>query len=266
MESRSHSFSVRRHGGLLLSTVCLLLSQGCGADPPRLYCAAGIRGPVDELAKEFGRRHDLTFECDYRGSEVLLSAVKLTGEGDLYMPADVYYVEMAEEAGLIVPDSTRATCYFIPVIMVRKGNPKKIFTLADLTRPEVEVGLGNPDACAIGRKSMKLLAKNDIDSAKVNVVVHTSTVNELGNHIKLKAVDAVIVWDAVAALYPDDAEAVSIPLQQNIISTVSVGVLRSSKHPKLAAEFIEFVCSEDGREVFRKHHYTIRLPEQQVPE
>ena len=245
----------------LLLAASLLATPGCGADPPRLYCGAGIRGPVDELAKEFGRRHDVTFECDYRGSEVLLSAIKLCREGDLYMPGDVHYLEMAEQEGLIVPDSKTTACYFVPVIMVRKGNPKDIRTLADLTRPDVEVGLGNPRSCAIGRKSSKILAKSHIDENQVNVVVHTATVNELGNHIKLRALDAVIVWDAVAALYPEEGEIVPIPLEQNVISTVAIGVLRSSTHPELARQFIELVTSKEGQEVFRKHHYTITAPE-----
>lgn len=259
--AESHPVGGRGHGGLLLFAVCFLLSAGCGADPPRLYCAAGIRGPVAELAEQFGRRHDATFECDYRGSEVLLSAIKLSRRGDIYMPGDVHYVELAEKEDLIVPGTKTTVCYFVPVIMVRKGNPKRVRTLADLTRRDVEVGLGDPQSCAIGRKSSKIFAKNGIDQRQINVVVRTATVNELGNHIKLEALDAVIVWDAVAAFYPEQGEVVAIPPQQNVISTVAIAILRSSKHPELAEQFVKFITSEQGREVFRRHHYTITPPE-----
>ena len=245
--------------GGLLAVACVLLCVGCGADPPRLYCGAGIREPVDELAKEFGRQHDVTFECDYRGSEVLLSSIKLSRQGDLYMPGDVHYVELAEKENLVASKAT--VCYFIPVILVRKGNPKNIQALADLTRSDVDVGLGDPEACAIGRKSSKIFAKNDIDQRDVNVVVRTTTVNELGNYIKLGALDAVIVWDAVAALCGDEGEVVEIPPKQNVISTVAIGVLRSSKHPELAKQFVQFIISDRGKEVFGKHHYTIALPQ-----
>lgn len=252
------------YGGLLLLAALLGSCPGCNDAGPSqrtllLYCGAGIRPPVAELAEAFGRRHDVTVECDYAGSEVLLSRIKLSGQGDLYMPGDVYYVEQAAEQGLI--DSQQTVCYFIPTILVQKGNPKKIHTLGDLTRKGVTVGLGNPEACAIGRKTLKILKKNGISEDQLNVIFRTMTVNELGIHIALERLDAVIVWDAVAAYFADKAEAVPIATEQNVISTVAVGLLGSSTRPKLAAEFVEYVTSQEGKAVFRKHHYATALPE-----
>ena len=268
MKGNQPPFSDRQHGGLvfgdqrygaLLLAASLCLFSGCGAEPPRLYCGAGIRPPVAELTEEFGRQHGVTITCDYAGSEVLISRIKLTGKGDLYMPGDVHYVELAEKEGLIA--SKKTVCYFVPVILVRKGNPKDIHALKDLTRPDVKVGLGDPKCCAIGRKVSKIFAKNGISENDVNVKFRAPTVSELANHVKIGSLDAVIVWDAVAAYAADEGEVVPIPPEQNLISTVAVGVLKSSKHPKLAAEFVEYITSEAGRKIFRKHHYTITRPE-----
>ncbi len=247
-------------GGLLPAALILCcLALGCGAEPPRLYCGAGIKPPVAELVEEFGRREGVDVACDYRGSETLLSSIKLTGEGDLYMPGDVHYIELAEKEGLIA--SSKTVCYFVPVILVRNGNPKNVRTLEDLKRRDVKVGLGNPKACAIGRKTSKIFAKNHIDEQDVNVSFRALTVNELGNHIQIGSLDAVIVWDAVAAYAGDKGQIVRIPREQNVISTVAVGVLKSSKHPELARKFVEFVTSARGKEVFQRHHYTTTLPE-----
>ena len=257
--SRRDRFSGRRYGDFLPITVLALICIGCAPESPRLYCGAGIRPPVAELVEEFGREHGVNFECDYAGSEVLFSRIKLTGQGDLYMPGDVHYVELAEKEGLIA--SKKTVCYFVPVIQVRKGNPKNIRTLTDLTRPDVKVGLGDPKACAIGRKSSKIFAKSDISEEEVNVKYRSVTVSELGNHVKLGTLDAVIVWDAVAAFSPKETEVVPIPRDQNIISTVAVGVLKSARHPELAARFVEFITSKRGKQVFEKHHYATSLPE-----
>jgi len=241
----------------LLPSTC-----GCRDDAPLLlYCGAGIRPAAAELAEQFGRRHGVAVECDYAGSEVLIARIKLTGRGDLYMPGDVHYVEQAEKEGLIA--SKRTACYFIPVILVQKGNPKQIRSLADLTRRGVKVGLGDPKACAIGRKCSMIFAKNKIPADDVgrNVEFRSLTVNELGNQIKLKTLDAVIVWDAVAAYFADCGDVVRIPPEQNVISTVVVGVLRCSANPELAARFAEFVASQEGREIFDKHHYATVLPD-----
>jgi molybdate transport system substrate-binding protein len=242
----------------MATLVLALLSLGCRADPPRLYCGAGIQSPVAELVSEFARQHGVTLQCDYAGSQWLLSRIKLTGQGDLYMPGDVHYVELAEQEGLIA--SKKTVCYFVPVILVQKGNPKHIRGLADLARPGISLGLGDPQACAIGRQSSRIFANSGIAEQDLDVAVRTATVSELNNYVKLGKLDAVIVWDAVAAFSPAETEVVPIPREQNIISTVAIGVLRSSKHPDLAAEFVEFVTSPRGKDVFQKHHYTTALP------
>jgi len=114
----------------------------------------------------------------------------------------------------------------------------------------------------VGHVSAAIFAKNDIaeDDLDANVKYRSATVNDLGNHIKLKHLDAVIVWDAVAAYYADSAEAIPIPLEKNVIAAVSMAVLKSSQQPELAGKVAAFFASRRGTEVFRKHHYTVVRP------
>jgi molybdate transport system substrate-binding protein len=232
-------------------------------ESPRLllYCGAGIRPAADEIVIAFEQEHGVTVECDYDGSERLLSRIKLTNLGDVYMPGDVHYVQQAKSQGLVA--THKNACYFVPVILVQEGNPKGIRSLADLARPGIDVGLGNPDTCAIGRKSAKLFenAGLSLDDVQQNVKFQSVTVNDLGNHIKLGQLDAVIVWDAMAAYFAEDGAVVPIPLEENVVSTVAVAVLNCSKHAELAGKLVDFVASERGKAIFRKHHFTTELPQ-----
>lgn len=258
MRSSRKTFGFRPGGGVLLAGL-IMSCLGCGAEPPLLYCGAGIKPPVAELVEAFRREQGADIVCDYRGSEMLLSSVMTTRTGDLYIPGDVHYLELAEKEGLIA--SKRTVCYFVPVILVQKDNPKEIHSLKDLTRREIAVGLGDPQFCAIGRTSSKIFEKNGIREDDVHVTFRSATAPELANHIELGSLDVVILWDAVAAYVGEKGEIVRIPPEQNIISTVAVGILKSSRHPELAAEFVEFITSERGRKVFEKHHYTVTPPE-----
>jgi len=226
-----------------------------------LYCAAGIRPPADELIETFGREHGVKIALDYAGSEVLLSKIKLIRRGDLYMPGDKHYVEQAAQADMIL--SRRSVCYWVPTILVQKGNPKKIHRLEDLLKPGIKLGLGDPGACAIGRTSKQILEKNNIvwEDIEKNLVFQSLTVNELGMQIQAQALDAVIVWDAIAKYYGEYGDEIPIPVENNIISTVDIGVLKFTKHQELAEKFVDFVTSEKGRQILRKHNYSIEPPE-----
>ena len=226
-----------------------------------LYCGAGIRPPADELVETFGREHGVKIALDYAGSEILLSKIKLIRRGDLYMPGDKHYVEQAAQADMIL--SQRSVCYWVPTILVRKGNPKEIHGLNDLLKPGIKLGLGDPEACAIGRTSKKILEKNNIkwENIQKNLVFQSLTVNELGMQIQAQALDAVIVWDATAKYYSEHGDEIPIAIENNIISTVDIGVLKFTKHQELAEMFVDFVTSEAGNAILKKHHYSTEPPE-----
>jgi molybdate transport system substrate-binding protein len=224
-----------------------------------LYCGAGIRPPADELVETFGREHGVNIALDYAGSEVLLSKIKLVRQGDLYMPGDKHYVEQAARADMIL--SQRSVCYWVPTILVRKGNPKNIRGLNDLLKPGIKLGLGDPEACAIGRTSKKILEKNNIEweDIKKNLAFPSLTVNELGMQIQAQALDAVIVWDATAKYYSEYGEEIPIAIENNVISTVDIGVLKFTKHQELAEKFVDFVTSEKGKAILKKHQYSTEI-------
>ena len=255
---------------LTATLTAVILFTGCGRrELPEeqteekellLYCGAGIRPPVAELTETFRREHGVKIVTDYAGSEVLLSKIKLARQGDLYMPGDRHYVQQAAKESMI--HSSKNVCYFVPTILVQKGNPKEIQSLEDLLKPGLKLGLGDVKACAIGRKTRQIFAKNNIQWNEVekNLKFQSQTVNELGMQIQAKSLDAVIVWDAIARYYTKYGQEVPIPAKRNVISTVDIGILTFTKNRTLAEKFVEFTTSERGQAIFKKHLYTVDAP------
>jgi molybdate transport system substrate-binding protein len=247
-----------------------ILLFGCKADKPDesdsavkellLYCGAGIRPPVQQIAEAFESEHGVKIVTDYAGSEVLLSKIKLARQGDLYMPGDKHYVEQAAGEGMIL--SQQSVCYFVPTILVQKGNPKNVRGLRDLLADGLKLGLGDARACAIGRKTRQIFAKNNIawEAVEKNVAFQSLTVNELGIQIQAGSLDAVIVWDAIARYYGKHGTEVPIPVEENVISTVNIGVLSFTEDRSLAEGFVKFAASQSGQDIFRRHNYRTDPP------
>ncbi len=256
---------------LALTIIIAVLLSGCKAEKLEesdsetkellLYCAAGIRPAVAQTVETFSREHGVKIVTNYAGSETLLSTIRLARQGDLYMPGDKHYVEQAKQEGMIL--SQQSVCYWIPTILVQKGNPKNIRGLQDLLRTGLKVGLGDAKACAIGRTTKQILAKNNIawEEVEKNLKFQSLTVNELGMQIQAKALDAVIVWDAIAQYYSEYGDQIPIPAEKNVISTVDIGVLKFTKHREQAEKFVEFLVSEQSRDIFKKHNYRTEPPE-----
>ena len=91
------------------------------------------------------------------GSGVLLAQMSLAGRGDIYIPGDQFFMKQAVDGAFITKQVDAA--WWVPVIGVRKGNPKKIASLADLARADIKVGLGEAKSCAIGRASAAMLER-----------------------------------------------------------------------------------------------------------
>ena len=252
---------------LLSSTIIVaaVLLCGCKAEKSQesqsepkellLYCGAGIRPPVAQIAQAFENEHGVKIVTDYAGSEVLISKIKIARQGDLYMPGDKHYVDQAAQEGMILLQ--KSVCYFVPTILVQKDNPKNIRGLDDLLQPGLKLGLGDAKACSIGRKSRQIFAKNNIawEDVEKNLAFQSLTVNELGLQIQTGSLDAVIVWDAIAKYYTEHGTEVIIPVEKNVISTVNIGLLSFTGNRPLAEKFIEFAVSEAGQAIFAEHNY-----------
>lgn len=244
----------------------------CDVERPKgglvVLAGAGLRAPMEACRKEFERRHKAPVRIVYGGSQCLLAQIAITYRNaliDVYAPGEEFYAKQARDRGFVT--TYKPMAYFVPVIMVREGNPKGIRTLQDLAKPGLRVGIGEQKACAIGKTTQDLLKKHGLtEKVKRNVVMHTAMAPELGNAVKLGSIDATINWDAVAAGYEDGADIVPIPAAQNIAVRSSMGILKNAKDMRLARQFMDFVTGPEGRAIFKKSSYTIDLKAPVYPE
>ncbi len=97
-------------GGLLAGLVALL-----AFDPARwtrrasetslvVYCAAGLKVPVEKAAREYEEAYGVEVQLQYGGSNTLLASLQVSDRADLYVPAEDAYVESAlsmQTAGVV---------------------------------------------------------------------------------------------------------------------------------------------------------------------
>ena len=220
-----------------------------------VYSGAGMLKPMDEIGTLFEQKYGVTVNYNYGGSNTLLSQIELTQQGDVYMPGATMYIEKAKEKGFV--DYEQLVAYHVPVIAVPEGNPANITSLNDLTKPGVKVVLGDAKAAACGKIANKILEKNGIfDAVDANVIARTATVNELVVSTCMGTADASIIWKASLVRTEKETDIIEIPKEQNIIKVIPIGTLTFSENKDMAKQFVDFVASDKGKEVFEKHGFT----------
>jgi molybdenum ABC transporter molybdate-binding protein len=232
--------------GGLVGLLYLIADNGpsnVSTGPLIVYCAAGIKEPVEKVANEYTQAYGVPVQLQYGGSQTLLANIEVSKRGDLYLPADDYYIQLARDKKLV--DEAIALAKMTPVIAVPQGNPKKIQSLADLLTGNSRISQANPDAAAVGKLTRDALQPaGQWDALKQKTVVFKPTVNDVANDIKVGAADAGIVWDATVRQMAG-LEMIAAPELSKRSAHISISVLSGSTQPTAALRFARYLAARD---------------------
>ncbi len=240
-------------GAVLLFPFLPLFS--CGGRKPDLVllCGNSFVEPVREIVRNFEKATGAHVEMTIAGSENFLPQVKTKSVGDVLVTHDPY-LDYTKQAGALA-DSVQVG-YVAPVLVVAKGNPKKIKSLEDLARPGLRVALSNPRYSTCGEMVERLLKKKGIYKAVMKNVGNRLTKghSRLGTLLVTGVVDAVIMWNGVAWLFRKKTEIVPTPYEYDHEIRVHVIGLNYSKRPDLVKRFME-IARKTGPKAFASHGY-----------
>ncbi len=221
-----------------------------------LYCAAGLRDPLQSIIGDYQCAYGLTVDVQYGGSGTLLSSLAVAGRGDLYLAADARHMDLAVERGLAVETIPIARQHL--VLLAQPGNPKRVRGLADLVRPEIRVAYANPEVASAGKAIQRVLEKlGTWEVAKRQAAVFKPTVNDVANDVVLGSVDVGVVWQPLAALHPGLAS-IAVPELTAQSELIRIGVLTSSTQARQALHFARYLSARDrGLETFARAGYQV---------
>ncbi|QEG39236.1 molybdate ABC transporter substrate-binding protein [Roseimaritima ulvae] len=230
---------------LIFSTL-MVGEQTSSNDPQRslmLFCAASNRAVMEAIRADYEAEFGRKVEIQYGPSQTLLSSIEVTRAGDLFLPADDSYLEMASEKQLIAEVLPIARMQ--AVVAVKRNNPLAINTIADMSRDDVRLVLANPETAAVGKVVRDVLTKSGRwDALAGSAIALRTTVNEVANDVAIGAADAAIVYDAVLHTY-DDLQYVELPELEPAASQISLGVIASTTQPQAALHFARYVSARD---------------------
>ena len=68
-----------------------------------IHCDTSLRRAMEDAAAAFEKSSGAKLTVHYQDSGTLIATIKLTRQGDLYLPADAWYLEQLAKDGSLVP-------------------------------------------------------------------------------------------------------------------------------------------------------------------
>ena len=266
--------ATRRRGGTLTAALISIVVLGFLAgslvwlggyfrpsvdtEPLVVYCASGVRPAVQPIARQYEDEFGVPVSLQPGSSGVLEAQLRERGSGDLYIPAGIDpFLARGRDRGY-VEEIIRLAGFHL-VLAVQPGNPKRIHSLDDLLRDDVDVVMANDEA-AVGRTARLVLRDWDGFAVLEKKATKKPTVTEVANDVQIGVrADVGLVWDATAKQFSSQLDIVEVDEIQNhpdAHSVIAAGVLSFTKQPTAALRFARYLAApEKGQPSFRQQNF-----------
>ncbi len=242
---------------VVLSLLPLTAACSGGGTSITAFVGSASQPVMQEAAAAFQKKTGIQVFLNFGGSGTMLSQMTIAKQGDLYIPGSPDYMAKAEAQGAVDPATIQRLAYLVPAIIVPKGNPAGIQSLADLAKPGVTVGIGEPSSVCIGLYAVEVMDYNGmLASIEPNIVVHASSCSQTAALVAMKSVDAIIGWRVFGSWDPDTTDVVLLGTDQlPRIAYIPGAVSTYSKDTKDARAFLDYLASPDGQAIFARWGY-----------
>jgi len=227
----------------------------------KAFWGAATDLPGTEIISVYEEATNVKIEATWGGAGQLLSSMMISKSGDIYLGVGTAYdMKTAIEKGVVEPASVRILAYLVPAIIVSKGNPKNITCLEDLVKPEIRVGLTNPDYGA-GLFVRKLLEYNGLWGKISGNYVEAESGEKAVTYVILGYIDATISWHTFHYWNPDKTDIVWIDSKKiPEVSIISAAISVYAKDRRTALAFLDFVStSKTAKDIFNKYGYVTTM-------
>lgn len=225
------------------------------SERPELLVHAGamLRPAVQDTLRQFAEREGVEVKPVYGGCGILVATMEKGARPDLYLACDTPFLDKVKDLFEPAHDLSRNDA----VIIVRKGLPRKIAGLADLTGEGITVGLADPEKSALGGLSERLLRRAGLYDklrASGNVEAQAASGDFLVAQVVARALDAAVVYRSNALASPRNVEehfdVVEVAGTLQAVQPMAVG--KASDHKHLARRLTARLAGAESRGQFEK--------------
>jgi accessory colonization factor AcfC len=196
-------------------------------------------------------REDATFDLTVAGSRKLYERMIEWQEGDLVCGGSQSVMDAAVTVGCVLQPTLRPLGVRESALLVPNGNPADIKSLNDLVRPDVRVGVCMQGSLEGVWEGVALRA-GLFEGIRGRITEVADGSSDLLASLARREVDAAIGWASASLLAPERIESMPIRPEWRCHRVTGIGISPWCGYNELAEEFIDFLTSPEGMDIWLK--------------
>ena len=239
----------------------LLLGMPLHAATVMVFAAASLTDSLRELSTAYEARTGDKVVFNLAGSGSLARQIEEGAPADLFISADETSMNHLEKTGRLVTKTRRGLLSNRLVIVVPADSALSITSVRNLAEPRVKrVAFGEPRTVPAGSYTQEYLEKRGLWAEVRRKGVPCESVRAVLAAVESGNVDAGVVYRTDAAISKRVRVAVEVPAQEGPKIIYPMALVRDSKQPAGAKQFLDYLCSDPAGEVFKKHGFIVLEP------
>ena len=217
--------------------------------------ASDLTPAFEEIGREFESVHKTKVVFVFGSTGLLTKQIENGAPMDLFIAANVSYVEQLEQKGLIIPGSKAIYARGRITLWTPAESNLRLLGIEDLSRPEVQrVAIANPDHAPYGLAARQALETAGIWERVRPKLVYGDNIRQTLQYAETGNVDVAIVALSLSTqsrgrwtLIPEDLHK---PIDQGM------AIIKTTKNEPAARAFADFVNGPQGRAIMQKYGFT----------
>lgn len=261
---------------LILVLVITVMAAGCGSQSSNekkstsstkqekavtltVSAAASLKDSMNEIKQLYAKEHpNVTITYNFGASGTLQQQIEQGAPADLFISAATKQMDALKGKNLLANDTIINLLKNDVVLIVPKNSSSNIKSFNDLASDKVrKVALGEVKSVPVGQYSQEILTNLKLMDKVQPKAIYGKDVKEVLTWVETGNVDAGIVYKTDALVSKKVNIVATAPETSHKTVIYPAAVVKASKNPTQAKDFLKFLSSDKAKAVFQKYGFKL---------
>jgi molybdate transport system substrate-binding protein len=224
-----------------------------------ISAAASLKDALGEIQQLY-RQNKASVRVSYNfgSSGSLQQQIEQGAPADIFISAAAKQMNALEKKNLLLPD-TRQNLLTNQMVLITTNERSDLKKIEDLANSSVNrIALGEPKSVPAGKYAEEIINFYKMSDRVRPKLIYAKDVRQVLSYVETGNVDAGFVYLSDAKQSDRVKIASTVPTESHSPIIYPIAVLKDSKNPQAAAEFMKFLATPEVKKIFEQYGFGIQ--------